>query len=290
MFRNRTYTASLVSTFFASFAFFGAVIFIPRWLQIVQGFTPTWSGLGMLPLMVGLIGSSIVSGFIVARTGRYKWLVVGAIALMGISTVLFTQLRADTSLPVAWAWMFVAGLGVGPTFSVFTIIVQNAVPFHQLGTATANLTFFRQIGGTVALTIVGTIFGTEFQNQIGPQLTAAGVPDQIRSGFAAASSGGGLDFNQLTGTGDLGQTILAGIPAAFRAGVEPFIGNIVDGIHRAFSLGVATTFWVGVGASLVAALAAAAMRELPLRQQTTAEMVAERQRHADKNRPLPAAD
>jgi EmrB/QacA subfamily drug resistance transporter len=287
MFRNRTYTASLVSTFFASFAFFGAVIFLPRWLQIVQGFTPTWSGLGMLPLMIGLIGSSIVSGVLVARTGRYKWLVVGSIAVMALSTLLMTNLRADTPLPIAWLWMFIAGLGVGPSFSVFTIIVQNAVPFHQLGVATSNLTFFRQIGGTVALALVGTVFGSEFQNQLLPQLTSAGVPGPILAGFGQ----GGAAALDLTGTGDLGATILTSVPDQFRAVVEPAIPNIIEGIHRAFSFAVAQTFWIGVAAAIVSAVAAAAMRELPLRQQTHAEIAAERRAGpGGENRPLPAAD
>jgi EmrB/QacA subfamily drug resistance transporter len=265
LFRIRTYAASMVATFFASFAFFGAIIFLPRWFQIVQGYSPTNSGLAALPLMVGLIGSSIGSGLIVARTGRYKWLTVGAIVIMGIATALMTQLRADTPVGIVWLWMFIAGLGVGPTFAVFTLIVQNAVPFRQLGVATSNLTFFRQIGGTVALAIVGTIFGSAFQEQLVPQMTAAGVPGPITSQFAQAASSGQVDFNQLTGTGDLGATILASIPEAFRAAVEPFIANIVQGIHQAFSLGVAQTFWVGVGASILAALAAATMQELKLR-------------------------
>src|SRR5688572_20577290 len=98
LFRNRTYASSMVSTFFASFAFFGAIIFLPRWFQFVHGFSPTNSGLAALPLMVGLIFSSIVSGLIVSRTGRYKWLLVGSIALMGIATALMTQLTADTEL------------------------------------------------------------------------------------------------------------------------------------------------------------------------------------------------
>jgi EmrB/QacA subfamily drug resistance transporter len=143
LFRNRTYAASMVSTFFAAFAFFGAIIFLPRWFQIVQSFSPTNSGLALLPLVIGLIGSSIGSGLIVARTGRYKWLIVGAIALMGVGMLLMTQLTAETPIPVVWLWMFIAGLGVGPTFAVFTLIVQNAVPFHMLGVATSNLTFFR---------------------------------------------------------------------------------------------------------------------------------------------------
>src|SRR6185369_2227896 len=93
LFRNRTYAASMIATFFAAFAFFGAIIFLPRWFQIVQNFSPTNSGLAALPLVVGLIGSSIGSGLVVARTGRYKWLLVGAIALMAVAMALMTQLR-----------------------------------------------------------------------------------------------------------------------------------------------------------------------------------------------------
>jgi EmrB/QacA subfamily drug resistance transporter len=265
LFRIRTYTSSMISTFFASFAFFGAIIFLPRWFQIVHGFSPTNSGLAALPLMAGLILSSIGSGLIVARTGRYKWLLVGAIVLMGVSTALMTQLTATTPLEIVWFWMFLAGLGVGPTFSVFTIVVQNAVPFHELGVATSNLTFFRQIGGTVALAIVGTIFGTTFKEQMAPQLAAAGVPAQVVQGFNQASSSGALDFNKLTGVGDLGAAILASVPAQAKAFIEPFITNIVAGIHQAFSLAVAQTFWIGVAAAIVAAIAAVGMQELTLR-------------------------
>ncbi len=255
----------MVSTFFASFAFFGAIIFLPRWFQFVHEFSPTNSGLAALPLMVGLIFSSIVSGLIVSRTGRYKWLLVGAIVVMGLATALMTQLTADTELLVVWFWMFLAGLGVGPTFSVFTIVVQNAVPFSQLGVATSNLTFFRQIGGSVALAIVGTIFGSTFLEQIGPSAHRGGRPGTGRRGFGQATATGAIDFNQLTGVGDLGTAILAGIPEAFRGAVEPFIGNIVLGIHQAFSLAVAQTFWIGVAASIIAAIAAAFMIEHPLR-------------------------
>ncbi len=268
LFRNRTYTSSMVATFFASFAFFGAVIFLPRWFQFVHGFTPTWSGLAALPLMIGLIFSSVVSGLIVSRTGRYKWLTVGAIVIMGLATALMTQLTSDTPLPVVWLWMFLAGLGVGPTFAVFTIIVQNAVPFHELGVATSNLTFFRQIGGTVSLAIVGTIFGTTFSEQAAPQMTAAGVPPEVVAGFGQATASGQLDFNQLTGVGDLGAAILGALPPQAKPIIEPFITNIVAGIHQAFSVAVAQTFWIGVVAAIVAALAASTMHEHALRTST----------------------
>ena len=281
LFRNRTYTSSMVATFFASFAFFGSVIFLPRWFQFVHGFSPTWSGLAVLPLMVGLIFSSIVSGLIVSRTGRYKWLTVGAIVLMGIATALMTQLTADTPLPIVWFWMFLAGMGVGPTFAVFTIIVQNAVPFHELGVATSNLTFFRQIGGSVSLAIVGTVFGTSFADKLGPQLSAAGVPPQVVAGVGQAGASGNLDLNKLTGVGvDLGSALLAAIPAEFRAAVEPFITNIVTGIHQAFSLAVAQTFWIGAVAAIVAALAASTMHEHALRTSTGPARAAQPDRSA----------
>ena len=296
LFRNRTYSTSMIATFFASFAFFGAIIFLPRWFQIVHGYSPTFSGLAALPLMVGLISSSIASGIFVARTGRYKWLTVGAIVLMGISTALMTQLTADTPLPVVWGWMFLSGLGVGPTFAVFTIIVQNAVPFQMLGVATSNLTFFRQIGGSVALAIVGTIFGTEFQRQLGPQMGAAGVPPQVVAGFGQAVSSGAVDFNKLTGVGDLGTIILSSIPQQLQAAIAPFIPNIVAGIHQAFSLAVAQTFFIGVVAAAIAAVAAAAMAELPLRKGFSPEQLEAtrealvRDERAPRYREAPARD
>ena len=164
--------------------------------------------------------------------------------------------------------MFLAGLGVGPTFSVFTIVIQNSVPFRQMGVATSNLTFFRQIGGSVALAFVGTIFATAFQNDLVPQLTAAGVPDQIIKGFQ--QGGGALDTGNLTAVGDMGAAILAAIPAQFVPVVQPYITNIVEGIHGAFSLAVGQTFYLGVFGAIVAVIAALAMKELPLRASNSA--------------------
>jgi MFS family permease len=262
----------MVSTFFSAFAFFGAIVFLPRWFQVVHGYSPTDSGLAALPLVVGLIVSSIASGQIVARTGRYKWLVVGAIVLMGISSVLFTQLTSTTPIEQVWVWMFVAGLGVGPTFAVFTIIIQNAVPFRELGVATSNLTFFRQIGGSVALAIVGTIFGTTFADDLVPQVVAAGVPQAIVDGMTQAGPGS-IDVNLLTGAGvgfDLGQALLSQVPPDVVQFVAPYVDQIVNGIYGAFSLAVAQTFYIGIVAAAVAAVSAALMVEHPLRTAATA--------------------
>ena len=266
LFRIWTYSSSMIATFFAAFAFFGSIIFLPRWFQFVQGYSATASGYAVFPLLVGLIGSSIVSGQIVSRTGRYKWLTVVSIVIMGVGAALMTQLRPTTPLPVLWLWMFVTGVGVGPTLTVFTIIVQNAVPFHELGVATSSLTFFRQIGGTIALAITGTLFETAFTDQLVPKMDAAGVPAQIVTGIQQAMGTGAFDLNQVSGVGlDLGKAILAALPAQAQAAVAPFVTNIVTGIYEAFSAAVAQTFIIGIVAAVIAAVVAATMHEHPLR-------------------------
>ena len=182
---------------------------------------------------------------------------------MTIGLVLMSQLQANTELPTIWLWMFVAGVGIGPTLSVFTIVVQNAVPFRQLGVATSNLTFFRQIGGSVGLAITGTVFGSRFIEEIPVQLSAAGLPQQAVDQFASAGTGA---LDDLVGVGgDLGAQILNTVPAALRSVVEPLIPAIVGGIHQAFSIAAAATFQVGVVTTILALIAALALKEIPLR-------------------------
>jgi EmrB/QacA subfamily drug resistance transporter len=266
MFRNRTYSASILATFLVSFGFFGAIVFLPRWFQFVNGSSATESGYQILPLLAGLIGSSIVSGILVSRTGRYKAIILVGLGLMTAGLALMTQLRADTPLPALWFWMFVAGVGIGPTLSVFTIVVQNAVPFSQLGVATSNLTFFRQIGGSIGLAITGTLFGTRLLEEIPVQLTAAGVPPQAVAQFSGAGMGALDNLVGVGGAGGLGAQILALVPEAFRASVEPLIPAIVSGIHQAFSIAVSSAFQVGVVTTILAFVAALAVREIPLRK------------------------
>jgi EmrB/QacA subfamily drug resistance transporter len=266
LWRIRTYSASIVSTVLISFGFFGAIIFLPRWFQFVAGSSATESGYQTLPLLAGLIISSIVAGLIVSRTGRYKIVILTGLGLMTIGIFLMTGLHADTELPVLWVWMFITGLGIGPTLSVFTIVVQNAVPFRQLGVATSNLTFFRQIGGSVGLAITGTIFGTSLTQEIPRQMTAAGVPQPMVDQFAAAGTDG---LETLIGVGqDLGSAILAAVPEQFRAMVEPLIPTIVSAIHEGFTIAITDAFFVGVVTTVLAFVAALALKEIPLRTHT----------------------
>jgi EmrB/QacA subfamily drug resistance transporter len=266
LFRNRSFTISVSAFFLTSFGFFATVVFLPRWFQVVNGSSATESGYQILPLLGGLILSATGAGQIVARTGRYKLLLTGALVTMAVGLFLLSNLRADTPIPLLWLWMFVAGLGVGPTFAVFTLIVQNSVPIERLGTATSNLTFFQQVGGTVGLAITGTIFSTSLVEEAPRQLAASDVPPEL----ASALAGGGVRPDAVAGVGDLGAAILAQVPAVFRAQVEPFIPAIVDAIHQAFSIATANTFVIGIGASLLAAALVAMLKEVPMRHEALA--------------------
>jgi EmrB/QacA subfamily drug resistance transporter len=264
LFRIRTFAISVAATFLAAFGFFNAIIFLPRWFQTVAGASATESGYNLLPLLAGMIFAAIMSGQIVARIGRYKVLMVGSLVLLAFALFLMTNLRADTDRPILWLWMVLAGLGIGPSLAVFTLIVQNAVRPDRIGVATSSLTFFQQIGGTVGLTIGGTLFADRLMTEIPIQLVAKGVPQDFVNTFSAAGGAGGGQLD-LTGTGDLGARILAAVPDPFKALVEPLIPNIVDGIHAAFSIALASTFWVGIAGALIAAALCLFLRETPMR-------------------------
>jgi len=259
LFRIRAFTISVVAMFLAAFGFFGAVIFLPRWFQVVAGASAAESGYNILPLLAGLIFSAVASGQIVARTGRYKLLTLGSLLLLALGLLLLTNLRADTERPLLWLWMAVAGLAIGPSFAVFTLIVQNAVSPDRVGVATSNLTFFQQIGGTVGLTIAGTLFGSRLSEEIPRQLLAGGVPQEFVTQFAA---GGGVD---VAGVGNLGERILASVPASAQAAIQPLIPSIVHAIYEAFSIAIGATFWVGIVAAIIAAGFAVFLREEPMR-------------------------
>jgi hypothetical protein len=186
----------------------------------------------------------------VARTGLYKPIIVGAMLLLAGGLFLMTNIRPDTPIGILWIEMFLTGLGIGPAFAIFTLVVQSSVPMRELGAGTSSLTLFQQVGGTVGLAVTGSIFGSVLLDEIPGQLVAAGVPSEFVSQFPVTSD----SLNQLTGVGDLGAAILAQVPPQFQAVVEPLIPAIVEGIHTAFSIATGATFVMGIVTALVAAV------------------------------------
>jgi EmrB/QacA subfamily drug resistance transporter len=257
LFRSRTFSASMVAIFLATFGFGAAIIFLPLYYQVVEGASATESGYKLLPFLVGLIFSSILSGQIVARTGRYRNVLLTGMALLIVGLGLMTQLRSDTSDYMLWAWMFIAGLGVGPTFAVFTIVVQNAVPFHELGAATSDLTLFRQIGTTVGITMAFTLFRNNLTwDLLRTEITNAGAP----AALVPQSPPPGFDAGALTNPAGAAaiNDFLAQLPAQAQA-------IFIDGFHSAFTLAIANSMWLGVGATVLALGATMLLHEIPLR-------------------------
>jgi EmrB/QacA subfamily drug resistance transporter len=286
LFRNRTFSSSMLAIFFATFGFGAVIIFLPLYFLIVQGVSYTDSGYRLLPFMFGLILASIASGQLVARTGRYKPFVLVGLVLLIIGMGLMTQLRADTDPLMLAAWMFVAGLGVGPTFAVFTIIVQNAVDFKDLGAATSDLTLFRQIGTTVGIAAAFTLFRLNFTwGLLHDQLLAAGAPPALVPATAPA----GFDPGAITNVSQSGGALafLAQIPAQFQP-------SYIDGFDRALTIAIANSVWLGVAAAAIALVSAFGLKEIPLRrtqQSAAASHAANAAGEPGRGiRPTPAAD
>jgi EmrB/QacA subfamily drug resistance transporter len=264
LFRNRTFAVSAIATFFAVFGFSILIIFLPLWFQIVKGESTTASGYLLFPFLLGLIFSSVAAGQIVSRTGRYKILLAVGLLFMGVGVFLFQNLRADTGFAALSVWMLIAGLGVGPTMAIFTLIVQNDVPFAQLGTATSDLTLFRQIGTSVGLTMAFTLFRENLTwDSIRSAIVTAGAPSSAVPATAPAA----FDPNQLISVGGSVANAFAALPAALR---EPF----ATGFYNAFSLAIANSVWLGVVASAISFVAVLGLKEKPLRAHFHADQAA----------------
>ena len=156
LFGKRVFAVCSALAFVVGFAMLGAMTFLPTFLQYVEGVDATASGLRMLPLVAGLLITSISSGIVVSRTGRYKMFPVVGSVLMGLGMYLLSRMDAATSVGLSSLYMFVLGLGIGMCMQVLTIIVQNSVPYTQLGVATSGVTFMRTLGSSFGAAIFGT--------------------------------------------------------------------------------------------------------------------------------------
>ncbi|MFF8813367.1 MDR family MFS transporter [Streptomyces pactum] len=175
LFRNPVFTVCSVLSFIVGFSMLGALTYLPTYLQFVDGVSATASGVRTLPMIVGLLGTSILSGVVVGRTGRYRYFPVAGCAVMAVGLYLMSTMGPDTGVWLVSLYMFVLGLGIGLAMQVLTIAVQNTVPYHELGSATSGVTFFRTLGSSFGT----AIFGTLYSGDLGPRLRAAlaGSPD-----------------------------------------------------------------------------------------------------------------
>lgn len=166
LFRVHTFTLSAVISFIIGFAMFGAMTYLPTFLQVVRGITPTLSGVHMLPMVAGVLIASTVSGQLITRTGHWKVFPVAGTGITAAGLLLLHRLRQDTGDLEMSLYFFTFGVGLGLVIQVLVLVVQNAVPYEDLGVATSGATFFRSIGASFGVAVFGTIFTSRLDAKI----------------------------------------------------------------------------------------------------------------------------
>ncbi len=172
LFRSRVFTDCCALSFVVGFTMMGSMTFLPTFFQYVEGATATGSGFRMMPLVLGLLITAIISGNVVSKTGRYKPFPVAGGLVMAVGLVLLSRMDAGTALGLSSLYLFVLGLGIGLSMQVLTIIVQASVPYSELGVATSGVTFFRTMGSAFGAAIFGTLY-TNFLTTSLPAAIAA---------------------------------------------------------------------------------------------------------------------
>jgi MFS family permease len=180
LFRNHTFSLTSAIGFIVGFALFGAVTYLPLYLQVTKGSSPTVSGLQLVPLMAGVLVTSILSGQLITKLGRYRVFPIMGTALVAVAMVLLSRLEVGTSVWVAAGFAFVLGLGLGMVMQVLVLAVQNAVDRSVMGVATSGSTMFRQIGGSIGVALFGTIFANRVHVELAHRLpSGVKVPNTI---------------------------------------------------------------------------------------------------------------
>jgi EmrB/QacA subfamily drug resistance transporter len=176
LFGSPVFTVCCVLSFVVGFAMLGALTFLPTYLQFVDGVSATTSGLRTLPMVVGMLSTSMGSGVLVGRTGRYKIFPVAGTAVMAVAFLLMSRMNPSTSALLQSLYLFILGAGIGLCMQVLILIVQNTASFEDLGVATSGVTFFRTIGSSFGAAIFGSLFTNFLRGRIGPAIAASGAP------------------------------------------------------------------------------------------------------------------
>ncbi|GAB1814986.1 MDR family MFS transporter [Mycobacterium sp. MUNTM1] len=176
LFRSSVFTVCCVLSFVVGFAMLGALTFLPTYMQFVDGVSATTSGLRTLPMVLGMLTTSMGSGVIVGRTGRYKVFPIAGTAVMAVAFFLMSRMDPSTSAVVQSLFLVILGAGIGMCMQTLVLIVQNTSSFDDLGVATSGVTFFRTIGSSFGAAIFGSLFTNFLHSRIGPALLASRAP------------------------------------------------------------------------------------------------------------------
>ncbi|SDL30540.1 drug resistance transporter, EmrB/QacA subfamily [Nonomuraea maritima] len=237
LFRNRTFVLTGLASLFVGMAMFGAMIYLPQYLQIVKGLSPTNSGLMTLPMVFALFVSGVISGKIVTTTGRWKVFPVVGMLLVALGLFLLSRLHVESSQWTIGLDVGVLGVGLGLSMQMLILAAQNGSELRDMAATTAGVSFFRSLGGAVGVAAFGAILNSRLKDEMAEMLKAAHI-----------AVPGGSD-------------VKLGSPAA----IQHLPGPIRTIVLESFTRGLETVFLVGVPVALLGFLAAALLKELPLR-------------------------
>ena len=261
LFRGRTFTVATMSSVIIGMGMFGAILVLPLYLQIVKGYSPTGAGLATLPLVLGIMAGSVISGQTISRTGRYKIFPIVGTGLMVVGLYLFSLIGADTPLWKTALIMPIVGLGLGGNMQPIILAIQNAVSPREIGVATSSVTFFRQMGGTLGTAVFLSVLLSTLPGRIadafnsvrgtpGFQAALAAHPDQAATLQAAGS--GNADLNDTS-----------------------FISRLAPVIAHPFKVGfsdsMSTVFLMGAAIMVVGFVIVLLLPEIPLADRSASE-------------------
>jgi EmrB/QacA subfamily drug resistance transporter len=269
LFTNATFRMATILGVLVGFGMFGAMMTIPLYLQLVNGATPTESGFLMLPMILGLMIASIVSGQVIARTGVYKWFPRAGTFLMAAGFFWFTFATADKPVWYMMIGMFLVGLGLGQLMQTLTIASQNSVGPRDIGVATSSSTFFRQIGGTLGVAILFSVLYTRI-----PQAIADAFADKTNQANLAAAAAdpevladpANKDILTLLSSAQGGESSAVSdslnSDSSFLNGADP---RLSAPFLQGFNDAAVMIFWVALGVVLVAFVLSWFLKTAPLR-------------------------
>jgi len=254
LFRNRTFTLSVIASIATGLAMFGAAVYLGQYMQMSRGATPAEAGLLTIPMMGGLLVTSILVGQLISRFGRWKpYMIGGAVALIA-GSVLLSTLHYDTPYMLVALYMFLLGAGVGATMQNLVLVVQNTAKPEEMGAASSGVTFFRSLGGTIGVSVMGAAL-------------AASVTD----GFLNSREQIGAILAPL---GEKG----AAVAAQLQSGTLPAVSTLPDGVRTIvediYAQGIAHSFLIAVPLAIVSFIAIVFLPNRPLTRMTTTERLA----------------
>jgi predicted MFS family arabinose efflux permease len=249
LFRNRIFSVSMIIVFLTSMGMFGAILYIPLFVQDVLMQSATNSGFILTPMMLGVIVVSIVSGLLMSKTGKYKALAIVGTALTMAGLYLLSLMTVNTDNATLVRDMVVMGLGLGTSMALFTIVVQNAFTSDRIGVVTASLAFFRSIGGAVGVALLGSVMNSRFADEFGHSIS--GLPAKYHGALSSLSP----------------QILMNATDAQLRAQLGPQGTQLVESFRAgAIASGIAEVFLIGTVLVAAAVVAALFLREIPLRR------------------------